>query len=44
MNILVNNVQEIGNRIDHLSKSNNQIVDSITQLTALSEEVSASAE
>ncbi len=44
MNVLVNNVQEIGDRIDHLSTSNNQIVDSITQLTALSEEVSASAE
>ena len=44
MNILVNNVQEIGNRIDRLSTSNNQIVDNITQLTALSEEVSASAE
>lgn len=44
MNILVNNVQEIGNRIDHLSTSNNQIVNSITQLSALSEEVSASAE
>lgn len=44
MNVLVNNVQEIGNRIDRLSTSNNQIVDSITQLTALSEEVSASAE
>lgn len=38
------NIECIGNRIDHLSKSNNQIVDSITQLTALSEEVSASAE
>lgn len=44
MNVLVNNVQEIGNRIDRLSTSNNQIVDSITQLSALSEEVSASAE
>ena len=44
MNVLVNNVQEIGNRIDHLSTSNNQIVDSITRLSALSEEVSASAE
>ena len=44
MNILVNNIQEIGHRIDRLSTSNNQIVDSITQLSALSEEVSASAE
>lgn len=44
MNILVNNVQEIGSRIDGLSTSNNQIVNSITQLSALSEEVSASAE
>jgi len=44
MNILINNIQEIGNRIDHLSMANNQIVDNITQLSALSEEVSASAE
>lgn len=44
MNVLVNNVQEIGTRINHLSASNNQIVDNITQLSALSEEVSASAE
>ena len=44
MNILIHNVQEIGNRINGLSDANNQIVDSITQLSALSEEVSASAE
>ena len=44
MNVLIHNVQEIGNRIDGLSTANNQIVDSITQLSALSEEVSASAE
>ena len=44
MNVLINNVQEIGNRIDGLSTANNQIVDNITQLSALSEEVSASAE
>jgi len=44
MNVLINNVQEIGNRINGLSTANNQIVDSITQLSALSEEVSASAE
>ena len=44
MNILINNIQEIGNRIDHLSMANNQIVDNITQLSALSEEVSTSAE
>ena len=43
MNVLINNIQEIGNRIEHLSTSNNQIVDNITQLSALSEEVSASA-
>ena len=44
MNILINNIQEIGSRIDHLSMANNQIVDNITQLSALSEEVSANAE
>ena len=44
MNVLINNIQEIGNRIDHLSVANNQIVDNITQLSALSEEVSANAE
>lgn len=44
MNLLINNIKEIGTRIDCLSTANNQIVDSITQLSALSEEVSASAE
>lgn len=44
MNILIRNIQEIGNRIDHLSVANNQIVENITQLSALSEEVSANAE
>lgn len=44
MNILINNIQEIGTRIDSLSMANNRIVDNITQLSALSEEVSASAE
>jgi len=44
MNVLIKNIQEIGNRIDNLSTANNQIVDNITQLSALSEEVSASAE
>ena len=44
MNVLIHNVQEIGNRINGLSSANNQIVDSVTQLSALSEEVSASAE
>ncbi len=44
MNVLIKNIQEIGNRIDHLSTANNQIVDNITQLSALSEEVSSSAE
>ncbi|MBP3610831.1 MAG: chemotaxis protein [Lachnospiraceae bacterium] len=44
MNILIKNTQEIGNRIDRLSVANNQIVESITQLSALSEEVSVSAE
>lgn len=44
MNVLIKNVQEIGNRIDHLSVANNQIVENITQLSALSEEVSANAE
>jgi len=44
MNVLINNIREIGNRIDSLSTANNQIVENITQLSALSEEVSASAE
>jgi len=44
MNILIKNIQEINNRIDSLSTANNQIVENITQLSALSEEVSASAE
>lgn len=44
MTVLISNVQEIGSRIDRLSMANNQIVDNITQLSALSEEVSASAE
>lgn len=44
MNILINNIQEIAGRVEHLSISNNQIVENITQLSALSEEVSASAE
>ena len=44
MNLLINNIKEIGTKIDCLSTANNQIVDSITQLSALSEEVSASAE
>ena len=44
MNVLIKNIQEINDRIDNLSTANNQIVDNITQLSALSEEVSASAE
>ena len=44
MNVLIRNIQEIDNRIENLSTSNNQIVENITQLSALSEEVSASAE
>jgi len=44
MNVLINNIQEIVNRIEHLSTANNQIVENITQLSALSEEVSANAE
>lgn len=44
MNVLITNIQEINERIDNLSTANNQIVENITQLSALSEEVSASAE
>ena len=44
MNVLINNIREIGLRVDSLSTANNQIVDNISQLSALSEEVSASAE
>lgn len=44
MNVLISNIQEINERIDNLSTANNQIVENITQLSALSEEVSASAE
>lgn len=44
MNVLINNIQEIGERINSLSSANNRIVDNITHLSALSEEVSASAE
>ena len=44
MNVIIKNIQEINDRIDNLSTANNQIVDNITQLSALSEEVSASAE
>ena len=44
MNVLIKNIQEINDRIDNLSTANNQIVENITQLSALSEEVSASAE
>ncbi len=44
MNVLINNTKEIGDRIEHLSSANNQIVENINQLSALSEEVSASAE
>lgn len=44
MEMLITNIQEIDTRIGNLSKANNQIVGSITQLSALSQEVSASAE
>lgn len=44
MNILITNIQEINERIENLSTANNQIVENITQLSALSEEVSAGAE
>jgi len=44
MDLLINNIQGIGGRIDRLSTANNQIVDNIGQLSALSEEVSAGAE
>lgn len=44
MDILIGNIQEIDTRVGNLSKANNQIVGSITQLSALSQEVSASAE
>lgn len=44
MNVLITDIQEINERIDNLSTANNQIVENITQLSALSEEVSASAE
>lgn len=44
MNVLIKNIQEIDNRIENLSTANNQIVENIVQLSALSEEVSASAE
>lgn len=44
MNVLINNIQEISGRIEHLSSANNRIVDNINQLSALSEEVSAGAE
>ena len=44
MNVLITNIQEINERIDNLSTANNQIVENITQLSALSEDVSASAE
>lgn len=44
MDLLINNIQGIGGRIDRLSTANNQIVDNIEQLSALSEEVSAGAE
>jgi len=44
MNVLIRNTQEIDERIENLSTANNQIVDNITQLSALSEDVSASAE
>lgn len=44
MNVLIKNIQEINDRIDNLSTANNQIVENITQPSALSEEVSASAE
>jgi len=44
MEMLITNIQEIDTRIGNLSKANNQIVGNITQLSALSQEVSASAE
>ena len=42
--MLIGNIQEIDTRVGNLSKANNQIVGNITQLSALSQEVSASAE
>lgn len=44
MNVLIRNTQEIDERIENLSTANNQIVENIVQLSALSEEVSVSAE
>ena len=44
MDMLIGNIQEIDTRVGNLSKANNQIVGNITQLSALSQEVSASAE
>lgn len=41
---LLGDIHEIDARIEHLSEANDQIVDSITQLMGITEEVTASAE
>ena len=44
MEELIVDIQEIDQRINHLSDANNRIVESISQLSATTEEVTASAE
>lgn len=44
MENLIVDVQEIDERISHLSDANNRIVESISQLSATTQEVTASAE
>lgn len=44
METLIENVQEIDQRISHLSDANNRIVESISQLSATTQQVTASAE
>ena len=43
MENLIVDIQEIDQRINHLSDANNRIVESISQLSATTEEVTASA-
>ncbi len=44
MTVLIGDIEEIDNKIVNLSEANNQIVENISQLSATTEEVTASAE
>mgnify|MGYP000391109897 FL=1 len=44
MTDLIDHIEEVNRQVDGLSESNNKIVENISQLSAATEEVTASAE